>query len=327
MRVTPQCDPIDFFVICQEDSVQNYPTVAFDGSNYIVAWADARFGEYRIVSARVTPQGAVLDTGYCIGQTGVCEQSPRIAFDGSRCLVVWKHELSPPYGIYGRFVNSSAMPEDTVIVVDTCRSFKSKGPKITWDNNNYFVVWADMAADTTYDIYGRLVSAQGGLVGNRITISNALGSQKMPDVVFDGTKYLVVWSDNDTVVVGQYVNTAGQLVGSSFIISNSTSNKRRDPCIAVSDTNFLVAWAEEDTFFDIYGNSDLALEVKEGKKSILKREKSFSTVFTGNLELPKNRKYRLYDISGRVVDNQAMQSGIYFIEIDGKITQKIIKIR
>lgn len=45
----------------------------------------------------------------------------------------------------------------------------------------------------------------------------------MPDVILDGMKYLIVGSNSDTVVAGQYVKTAGEIIGSDFIVSSRTS--------------------------------------------------------------------------------------------------------
>jgi hypothetical protein len=43
--------------------------------------------------------------------------------------------------------------------------------------------------------------------------------------------------------------------------------------------------------------------------------------------MPKDVIYKIFDITGRQVKNLDPAPGIYFIEIDGQITNKIIKIR
>ena len=52
-----------------------------------------------------------------------------------------------------------------------------------------------------------------------------------------------------------------------------------------------------------------------------------STIISGSLLLPKGKKWRVFDIMGRVVTPDRIQPGIYFIEIDGKITKKVVKVR
>ena len=52
-----------------------------------------------------------------------------------------------------------------------------------------------------------------------------------------------------------------------------------------------------------------------------------ATIFNGSLVLPKDKNCRVFDITGRVVEPRHIRPGVYFIEVDGKITQKIIKIK
>jgi len=52
-----------------------------------------------------------------------------------------------------------------------------------------------------------------------------------------------------------------------------------------------------------------------------------STVFSGPLQLPEGVQYKVLDITGRVIAPGKIKPGIYFIEIDGHITQKVIKVR
>jgi hypothetical protein len=50
------------------------------------------------------------------------------------------------------------------------------------------------------------------------------------------------------------------------------------------------------------------------------------TIFNGPLQLPKDKTCKVFDITGRVVIPDKIKPGIYFIEVDGKITQKVVKI-
>ncbi|UCG29911.1 MAG: right-handed parallel beta-helix repeat-containing protein [candidate division WOR-3 bacterium] len=51
------------------------------------------------------------------------------------------------------------------------------------------------------------------------------------------------------------------------------------------------------------------------------------TIFRGPLRLPQGRDCRVFDITGRVVVPTKITRGIYFIEIDGVVMQKVIKIQ
>ena len=52
-----------------------------------------------------------------------------------------------------------------------------------------------------------------------------------------------------------------------------------------------------------------------------------ATIFRGPLQLREGKKYRVFDITGRLVEPEGITPGIYFVEIDNKIAQKVIKIR
>ena len=52
-----------------------------------------------------------------------------------------------------------------------------------------------------------------------------------------------------------------------------------------------------------------------------------ATIFRGPLQLPEDKKCKVFDITGRVVEPDKIQLGIYFIEVDGVVTQKVVKVR
>ena len=50
-------------------------------------------------------------------------------------------------------------------------------------------------------------------------------------------------------------------------------------------------------------------------------------IFTEPLQILQGTKCRVYDITGRVVVPTTITRGIYFIEVDGVVTQKVVKVR
>jgi hypothetical protein len=51
-----------------------------------------------------------------------------------------------------------------------------------------------------------------------------------------------------------------------------------------------------------------------------------ATIIRGPLHLPEIGKYRIYDIAGRIAQRDNLRPGIYFLEIDGTIAGKVVKV-
>jgi uncharacterized delta-60 repeat protein len=67
--------------------------------------------------------------------------------------------------------------------------------------------------------------------------------------------------------------------------------------------------------------------ILESRVTQIKSSPLLATIFHGPLQLPEGKKCRVFDIAGRVVEPTTIQPGIYFIKIDGVVTQKVVKVR
>jgi hypothetical protein len=69
------------------------------------------------------------------------------------------------------------------------------------------------------------------------------------------------------------------------------------------------------------------VEEKSAAEPVVRHKTFGATVYAGPLRLPAGHSCRVFDITGRMVMPQHMRSGVYFIEIDNKNIQKILKVR
>ena len=145
--------------------------------------------------------------------------------------------------VKGRFISPAGALGAEISV--NANSYPSDNPlTVAFDGSNYLVVWTDETGGVDsgeWDVFGQFVTPSGGLSGDVITISAASGQQFFPVVAFDGTNYLVTWTDmrNDVNhnfacdagegtcldVYGQYISKAGALVGSEFVINDDAGNQ------------------------------------------------------------------------------------------------------
>jgi len=242
------------FKISSSLARQETPKVAFDGTNYLLVWADYRnTGLYSdIYGARVTRAGVVLDAGgIAISTASGNQQYPAVAFDGTNYLVVWSSG-----GVHGARVTQAG------VVLDAGGIAISAGgrPAVAFDGANYLVVWENPPGPTFIDIYGSRVSPTGAVLDpSGIAISTAMLAQERPVVAFDGTNYLVAWQDSRSWpfddIYGARVSRAAAVLDPAGIAVCTAPNDQSNPAVAFDGFNYAILWqdARSDSSKDVYG--------------------------------------------------------------------------
>jgi hypothetical protein len=243
--------------------------VAFDGVNYFVVWAAGRKRESHIYGARVTQSGKVLDRpAIRISSPRSGEVDPRIAFDGTNYFVVWtNHRGGGAFGhddVYGARVSRAGTVLDRTSIPIATRGGFQGGPEIAFDGANFLVVWTDTSRknrDGVYDIYGARVSMAGVVLDRGgFEISRAAGDQIHPAVAFDGSNYLVAWSDYRStgydIFAARVTRSTRVLDPSGLRISKDGQVGAWGPSISAGDRESLIAWTylsleDEDAGWDI----------------------------------------------------------------------------
>ncbi len=243
--------------------------VGFDGTNYLIVWTDDRSGDKNVYGQLVSTSGSLVESEIAISTASYNQKDPIVAFDATNYLVVWNdgHRLGAGYGedIYGQFVTTSGALSGSNFAINE-NSYPSDNPLgIAFDGTNYLVTWMDNVGGVfseEWDLFGQLVTTSGDPCGSVVTITTAPGAQFLPCVDFDGTNYLVVWTDfqNDannnwhydpgegtgSDIHGQFLDTSGNLLGSEFAISEAANDQVFGmPCFG--DTSYLVAWTDNRT--------------------------------------------------------------------------------
>jgi hypothetical protein len=309
---------------------QYYPSVAFNGSNYLVVWQDGRSGlDDDIYGARVDTSGTVLDSsGIVISAAAGYQESPSAAFSGTEYLIVWEDYRNGSAGdIYGARVDTSGtVPDSSGIVVCTAASYQEY-PSVTFDGTDYFVVWQDYRSGSDDDIYGARVNTSGTVLDpSGIELINQPYSREYP-VIAGG-------SGNGLLLVHQGLASdpynTDRVFGAFY------------PEVGVEDRLEL-------------GSNMPQARLEQNRPNPF----SQSTVIRYQLPVPSHTDLRVYDISGRLVrtlvdgekgpgfftevwdgaDDRGNQvtSGIYFCELrilaeNGKVdnfraAQKLILLR
>jgi len=247
---------------------QRDPTVAWNGSQYLVAWSDERDASttgWDIYAARVNADGAIMDPGGIpVARSPGDQGEPTIASDGTNFLVVWsgESEAHSSVGVFGARVSSTGQVLDAPeIAISTTGNERS--PAAAWNGSSFLVVWDFLDFSTgDLDIYGARVDATGALLDpSRIPISTVSGSHETePAIASVGTDFLVAWVDwrnleeRSLDVFAARVTGAGQVLDASGIEISSTQAQEDVPTVASDGSKYLVAWdslRRNDS--DIYG--------------------------------------------------------------------------
>jgi hypothetical protein len=226
------------------------PSVAFGGTNYLVAWNTVG-GPPQIKAARVAPTGQVLDPGgITITAYGMYDWNAdaSVAFNGANYLVVWRYQTDI-IG-YERVRAGRVMPDGTVWGVTNVTNASSWNPTVAAGNTNSLAAWEDRRSWPP-SIYAARVTDGGILDTNGILIE---GGQNLasPGVGFDGTNYLVVWSNGD--IYGKRVSPQGVVLDANPIPISTASANQAAPKVAFDGTNYVVAWQDNRSgaSYDVY---------------------------------------------------------------------------
>ena len=229
---------------------QGAPSVAFDGTNHLVVWTDTRSGQEDIYGARVTPDGTVLDRGgIAISTAADYQSSPRVAFDGENYLVVWTDARrgQNDTGIFGARVSPAGAVLDPSGIPISTAQFNQELPVLAFDGDNYLIAWSDTRdhPQGAPDAYAARMTPTGAVLDpNGFAVSTAVNGQYPTGLAFDGTNYLVVWTDGraGSDVYGARVTPGGGVLDPGGIPISTAAGGQYSSGIAFDGTNYVVAW-------------------------------------------------------------------------------------
>lgn len=169
--------------------VQTNPSVAFDGTNFLVAWeryADSGTpASADIYAARVATSGMVLASPIYVSTAAEAQGYPQAACDGTNCLVVWTdrrnypgtlYNFSPgPGDIYGTRISSGdsvldGLPDSGGLAIATGVTANQGYPSLAYNGTEYIAAWSR----------GAFVNNPGGPTGIYVARVGTDGSLAWP---------------------------------------------------------------------------------------------------------------------------------------------------
>lgn len=245
-------DPAPFPIAAGIGS-QAEPQVAWNGSNFLVAWvsqeATTWYYEDRIATARVSTAGLVLDATPLVlpDESGTFE----LASDGTSFLIV-KQGPGPASSIdmmAFRISDQGVLLDPAGVLFTEGSYFMIYNFDVAYAGGTWLFAWEQFSGSTNWDILGRrfdanlqsLDAAPAPLVKTSLT-------EVEPALAASDNEFLLVYWHQDTYwsqgILGQRFDTAGQPIGGSIGVSGSGKSSYQPWPDAVWDgVQWIVAWA------------------------------------------------------------------------------------
>jgi MYXO-CTERM domain-containing protein len=267
-RLDPALAPLDSpTVLSVAPNTQLNPAAAFDGTNWLVVWADSRNGLADIYGARFDSNGTLLDEpAIAITQTPDFEMTPAVDHDGTNWLVAWTRYSAGNLDVFGARVDATGSVLDPAGIEISAAANHQQTPAISHDGDNWLVVWDDSRNPggggfppmPNNDIYGARIAPDGVVLDTTgIAISTETSYQVQPKVIHDGSNWLAVWQDargGGYRIYGARIDADGVVLDATgFRVSNAESSQL-SATLASDGTNTLIAWLDNrNTDMDVYG--------------------------------------------------------------------------
>ena len=245
-------------------SDERAPTVAFNGTNYLVTWEHEHVfsGEHSewISAARVSPQGVVLDPGgFTVSNQAWFQFRPFVASDGADYLVAWAR--SPDRSGVARDVWAARVSAGGVVLdpnaVLICQVPGNEDPSaVAFDGTNYLVAWDDHREGfPEVHIFGARVSPAGSVLDpGGLPISSMSGSQDLAAAAFDGTNYLLAWQESSSDIRGTRLTPEFGVLDPQGIDISTAAGSQSKPAVAFNGMRYIGAWEDRrSSSSDVYG--------------------------------------------------------------------------
>ena len=243
----PECIPVCSLSVCLAT-----PAVASGDSACLVVWTQERDSVTTdIYGARVTRSGVVLDPdGIPIAQDSGNQDEPAVAPDGSNYLVVFRDACLDSSGdISAVRVSSAGVVLDTTAVPIVHAAGAQDNPSVSFGDSVYLVAWDALGSPTGRDIFCARISPTGQLLDtNGISVSAADSAQVSPVAVFDGTDFMLTWTDSRhgraSDIYGARLTQAGIVLDTLGVPVCSARRIQQSPALASDDTMCLAVWQD-----------------------------------------------------------------------------------
>jgi hypothetical protein len=244
----------DGLVICDQAGYQNAPDICYNGSRYLLVWADQRGFSKDIYGTFLKTDGTLSHAnGIGIITLFNNQENPSIAWNGAEFFLAYEeYQTGYQAQIHGGRLNAAGQLLDvnSIEIAAYDLSFCSE-PRVTAVDSDFLVAYSKGDGDftTTYSVIGKRISMAGEILdpnGLQISPGNCLVNQ-MPALAFGGTDALITWTDDRNGHLDIYtghVTPSGNVTDPQGSLITSGYNAQLYISLAFDGTNYLAVWCD-----------------------------------------------------------------------------------
>ena len=228
------------------------PRGAWDGVQWLVVWADHRAARNQIFAARLSALGAVLDPrGIPLGTGGrdLVQYGAGVTWDGANFIVTWtESDANDVARIYAARITRAGQnldPGGIVLASGSTRRRVSQGLATASGQGVTLQVMLN-GTFSSYDIAFQRLGANLAILdpSPRAVTSGGRGAFEA-DVAFDGTDFIVVWTESGLNVRAARVTTAGLVRDPGGVLLRTWPDSLWSPRVHCVGARCVAAWIRD----------------------------------------------------------------------------------
>jgi hypothetical protein len=186
----------DLPITSDDNLVSDIPSLVWTGSEYGLAWQDARHGATEIYFNRISAAGAPLIVDYRVTNDAATSQVPVLAWAGTQYGVAWYDARTTVQDVYFARISVLGVKIGSDVQI-TSDAATSAIPSLVWTGAEFGVTWEDNRDAGEYEIYFQRISIAGAKVGSEMRLTVDGAPSRYPVLAFGTLGYGLAYALDD----------------------------------------------------------------------------------------------------------------------------------
>jgi predicted RecA/RadA family phage recombinase len=219
-------------------------SLVWTGSEFGLAWADNRDGNFEIYFKRIGPTGTFLSGDLRVTDALKDSIRPSVAWSGTGYALAWGDTRDGDKIYFARLDPSGSKIGADVRLVDP--PSVSTNPSLVWTGTQFGVAFRDRRNGDTGDVYFVGVSASGVKLGQEIRVTSAPTLSLGPTLAWTGSEFGVAWGDSPPTDHIRFarLDPAGNKIGVDVQVDGGPG-RANQPSLVWNGLEYGVTWTDQ----------------------------------------------------------------------------------